>query len=78
LFQYVSNYSFLGIVGTTTFASNIAEVDVYESDIPATDISISGDDYVVNPTTSSTSSSSVTSQYTSTTNPSNATGEITW
>ena len=81
LFQWVSNYSLW--ITSTTFSSNLAEVDVYDSDIPATSIGISGDDYVVNTTVSTSNSSSsgtdsVTSQFTSTTDPSNATGDITW
>lgn len=81
LFQWVSNYSLW--ITSTTFSSNLAEVDVYDGDIPATSIGISGDDYVVNTTVSTSNSSSsgtdsVTSQFTSTTDPSNATGDITW
>ncbi|MBP5844986.1 Ig-like domain-containing protein, partial [Lactiplantibacillus plantarum] len=81
LFQAVQGFSWdlLNWVTVYTFASNLAEVDVYSSNIPATNISIAGDDYVINPTNSSSGSNDkVTSQFTSTTNPENATGTITW
>ncbi|MCF7523809.1 hypothetical protein L3X07_13130 [Levilactobacillus brevis] len=51
----------------------MAEVDVYDSEIPATGIEISGDDYILNNSTTSN-----TGTYTATTTPGNATGTVTW
>lgn len=49
--------------------SDIAEVDVYNNDIATSAIAITGDDYLTKGSTT---------QYVSTTNPVNATGDITW
>ncbi|MFC6181657.1 KxYKxGKxW signal peptide domain-containing protein [Lactiplantibacillus daowaiensis] len=84
IFQWRAGYTGLGNLGlslTTYTASDLAEVDVYDRDISATDLAIAGDDYIVSaPIQSKASKDGIvaTSQYTVTTNPGNATGEVTW
>lgn len=71
LFQMKASLTTIGITlnGSNKIGSNIAEVDVYSSAIDADNLTVDGEDYVMN---------SQSGSYSAVTDPGNATGTVTW